>query len=75
MPKFTPRPASAVLRISFDERVEVGPREIYWSLKDILAQTGCPACGLVGFDLSLRKAPIINPSEGPFVAVLEGTFE
>jgi hypothetical protein len=75
MAKFSPRPAAAVLRIAFDERREIVSKDLHGILKEILGQSGCPACGLVGVDLVLRKGPIINPVGDPFVATLEGIVE
>lgn len=66
-----PRPETAKLKVSFDQRRQPKLAEVQDALADIFRRSGCPNCGLGGIDVLLRLEQIINPQDR-FVAVVEG---
>ncbi len=66
------RKPTAVLRLSFNQKRPPKLNEVFRAIEEVLAPTGCTACGFDGLDFLLRLDDIITPAQDGFVATLEG---
>lgn len=67
-----PRPDTAKLKITFDQRRPPKLYEVQKSIEDLARRLGCDNCGLGGIDVLIRLDELINPADR-YVAIVEGS--
>ena len=68
-----PRPETAKLKITFDQKKPPKLYEVQKALEDLARRLGCEFCGFGGIDVLIRLDEIINPADR-YVAVVEGSI-